>query len=236
MKDAPLQLWIFGPLAASQPSPTPADILWCILVLQHHCQQLRYPLRFVKLHSVFIHTHNNIYSMVPTGLDSETDVSLDPSHYLSHLPAINANLIVSVTGLGSRNLTFRTDSTVEITNTVCAMSSNDNRSDEHAVHFASQTRDIEANTPAGATTSDSTAQSNPMSPQQLQMNQITEALGESRLQSRRASAYHFEPISLPASRVSETQTPSPANSVHSPATRSDSHVKFTASQLLCSCL
>jgi len=114
------------------------------------------------------------------------------------------------------------------------MSSNENRGgdESHAVHFASKDQQIDSEAPAATASPNAPAQQNASSQQQFQMNQLTEALGETRLQSRRASAYHFEPISLPASRVSGILTPSPANSVHTPATRSDSHVKFTASPLL----
>lgn len=83
------------------------------------------------------------------------------------------------------------------------MSSNENRGgdESHAVHFASKEQQIDNEAPAATASTNAPAQQNASSQQQFQMNQLTEALGETRLQSRRASAYHFEPISLPASRV-----------------------------------
>ena len=117
------------------------------------------------------------------------------------------------------------------------MSANQNNSEEAppTVQFASRvdTQEIDPKAPvARNAATDSPDERQVTGQTKLQFNQLQEALGETRLQSRRASAYHFEPISLPASRVSETQNPSPASSVHNGAAQSYQYEKFTASLAL----
>lgn len=87
-----------------------------------------------------------------------------------------------------------------------------------AVHFASEDTQIpdSPSMPAQRQYSNHT---------QDQINQVSDALSDSHLQSRRMSNFQFETVSLPASRVS------PASSVYDSTPRSDSQAKSTASPI-----
>ncbi len=109
-----------------------------------------------------------------------------------------------------------------------------NGGDAPAVHFASKDTEMEPETTGEMTASNSNAPAQRQFSHgtQAQLNQLSEALGDTHLQNRRISQFHFDTISLPASRVSGTYSNSSASSVHGPPSRSNS--RFTASQLLMS--